>query len=254
MAPVFRAILLVGALVLAGCAAPPPGDGSSPGPAPSGAPSEASTVPRGAPSVDPQAIRRSARAFVEVVNNVEPIAEQECRTRNPGLNCDFLIVVDDSPGALPNAFQTLDENGRPILAFTLSLIADARNADEIAFIMSHEAAHHIAGHLARQRQNAIIGATVFGRLAGAVGPGSEEAIRTAQRIGAEVGARTYSKEFELEADALGTVIAARAGYDPILGSDFFFRIPDPGDRFLGTHPPNAERVAIVRRTAASLGL
>jgi hypothetical protein len=32
-----------------------------------------------------------------------------------------------------------------------------------------------------------------------------------------VGARRYSKAFELEADALGTVIAARAGYDPLRG-------------------------------------
>ena len=77
-------------------------------------------------------------------------------------------------------------------------------------------------------------------------------MRNAQRLGAQVGARTYSKEFELEADALGTIIASRAGYDPLLGAEFFNRIPDPGDKFLGTHPPNAERIATVRRTAAGL--
>jgi len=64
---------------------------------------------------------------------------------------------------------------------------------------------------------------------------------------------TYSKDFELEADALGTVITAQAGFDPLLGADFFFRIPDPGNSFLGTHPANADRVAIVRRTAARFG-
>jgi len=247
-----RALGLVGLMGLAACAAPPVPDGS---PMPdAGAPTEASTTRQTVAVVDPQAIRRAARTFIEVVDNVEPIAEQECRTRAPRLDCDFLIVVDDSPGAPPNAFQTLDDTGRPIIAFTLSLIADARNADEMAFIMAHEAAHHIAGHLELQRRNAMLGAVVFGRLAGVVGGGSEQAIRTAQQIGAEVGARSYSKEFELEADALGTVIAARAGYNPVRGAEFFFRIPDPGDQFLGTHPPNAERVAIVLRTAASLGL
>ncbi|MDP5361691.1 MAG: M48 family metalloprotease, partial [Paracoccaceae bacterium] len=74
----------------------------------------------------------------------------------------------------------------------------------------------------------------------------------AQRLGASVGARTYSKEFELEADALGSRIAAAAGFDPLRGAEFFFRIPDPGDRFLGTHPPNAERLRTVRQVAASL--
>ena len=73
-------------------------------------------------------------------------------------------------------------------------------------------------------------------------------------IGAVVGARSYSKEFELEADALGTVIAARAGFDPVRGAEFFLRIPDPGNRFLGTHPANAERIATVRRAAAEIGL
>ena len=51
---------------------------------------------------------------------------------------------------------------------------------------------------------------------------------------------------------MGAVIAHKAGYDPVLGAEFFNRIPDPGDRFLGTHPPNAERIRTVRRVAATL--
>ncbi len=204
---------------------------------------------------DAQSERAAARAFVEVVDAVEPVAERICRAEAPrGTNCDYRIVVDDRPGQPPNAFQTLDENGRPIVAFTLALIADVRNADELAFVLSHEAAHHVAGHLARQRVNAEVGAQVFGQLAGAVGGATPEAIRTAQELGAAVGARTYSQDFELEADALGTRIAFAAGFDPVRGAEFFFRIPDPGDRFLGTHPPNAARVEVVRQTAAALVL
>jgi hypothetical protein len=37
------------------------------------------------------------------------------------------------------------------------------------------------------------------------------------------------------------------------GADFFFRIPDPGNTFLGTHPANADRLRVVTRTAARLG-
>lgn len=197
--------------------------------------------------------REAVRNFIAVIDAVEPVAEAECRRRAPQSNCDFRIVVDDSPGAPPNAFQTLDDAGRPIIAFTIPLIAKVRNRDEMAFILSHEAAHHIEGHLARQRQNATLGAAVFGQLAGVIGGSNPDAIVAAQEFGAALGARTYSKDFELEADALGTVITARAGFNPLRGAEFFFRIPDPGDSFLGTHPANRDRVAIVRQTAARFG-
>lgn len=182
---------------------------------------------------------------------VEPVAERECRARTSRVNCDFRIVVDDRPEQPPNAFQTIDQSGRPIIAFTLQLIADARNKDELAFVLGHEASHHIAGHIDRQQQNAVAGAVIAGSLAVLLG-GDTDIVQEAQQRGAQVGARTYSKEFELEADALGTIIAARAGYDPVRGAEFFTRIPDPGNRFLGTHPPNAQRIATVRRVAAGL--
>ncbi|MEP1765744.1 MAG: M48 family metallopeptidase [Sulfitobacter sp.] len=199
----------------------------------------------------PASARANARSFVNVVNTLEPIAERECRIRTQQVNCDFNIVVDDRAGQPANAYQTLDRQGRPIIAFTLALINDVRNEDELAFVMGHEAAHHIAGHIARQQQNAVAGAVIFAGLA-TLGGGDAGAVQSAQELGAQVGARSYSKDFELEADALGTVITKKAGYDPLRGAEFFTRIPDPGDKFLGTHPPNAARIEIVRKTAAGL--
>lgn len=192
--------------------------------------------------------RQAVANFRAVVRQVEPVAERECRNRAPDLNCDFKIVVDERTNLPPNAFQTLDRNGRPIIGFTIALIADARNRDEVAFVMGHEAAHHIERHLAKQQQSAIGGAIIGGIIAASVGLD----VNTGQRVGGTVGARAYSKNNELEADALGTVIAKRAGYDPVRGAAFFTRIPDPGDRFLGTHPPNAARIETVRRVNSQL--
>jgi predicted Zn-dependent protease len=194
---------------------------------------------------------QSARNFVAVVSRVEPVAEAMCAERNPRGNCDFQIVVDDRPGQPPNAFQTLDRNGRPIVGFTLALIADARNADEIAFVVGHEAAHHIAGHIPQVQRTAVTGAVLAGVLAQASGA-PPEAVRAAQQMGANMGARTYARDFELEADALGAEIAFRAGFDPLRGAAFFDRLPDPGDQFLGSHPPNAQRKEVVRRVVAGL--
>ncbi|MGI9394447.1 MAG: M48 family metalloprotease, partial [Boseongicola sp.] len=66
-----------------------------------------------------------------------------------------------------------------------------------------------------------------------------------------IGARQFSKGFELEADSLGARIALRAGYDPVRGILYFVDAPDPGDRFLGTHPPNGDRIRIVQQSVAS---
>jgi predicted Zn-dependent protease len=193
----------------------------------------------------------AVRNFADVIARVEPVAERECRLRAPQLNCDFMIVVDSRPGLGPNAFQTVDRSGRPVIGFTAALIGEARNQDELAFILGHEAGHHIAGHLPRAQQTALAGALILGVLA-AAGGADAAGVRAAQDMGAAVGARTYSREFELEADRLGSVVAFRAGYVPERGAAYFTRIPDPGNRFLGTHPPNAQRIEVVRAEAARL--
>jgi predicted Zn-dependent protease len=207
-------------------------------------------VPTGT-SAPVQPARAAAENFLTVVSRVEPVAESYCRSRGVARNCDFRIVVDDRPGQSPNAFQTLDRFDRPVIGFTLALIADARNADELAFVLGHEAAHHIAGHIPKRQDQALSGALLAGVLAQASGLTPDE-VKAAQNLGAEVAARSYSKDFELEADALGAEIALVAGYDPMRGTDFFDRLPDPGDKFLGSHPPNAARKAQVAATVRRL--
>ncbi len=235
-----RWLSLVGLVALVGCV-----DVVEQGPVSQPAPQATSRPKATTPT------RAQVNQFISVVQRVEPVAERECRARSPRANCDFRIVVDDRPGQPPNAYQTLDRNGQPILAFTLPLIAQVRNQDELAFVMGHEAAHHISGHIPRQQQNAAAGAILLGGLAAITGA-SQTIVDQAVDIGAGVGARSYSKNFELEADALGTVITHNAGYNPVRGAEFFSQLPDPGNRFLGTHPPNAQRVETVRRVAAGL--
>lgn len=233
-----KAIFLVAALSLAACE-PVPTQTSSPGEAAPAAPTASA----------PQLSRGQAQSnFRRVVAQVEPVAERECQRRAPDLNCDFKIVVESNPRLPPNAYQTLDSSGRPIIGFTLALIQDARNRDELAFVLGHEAAHHIERHLQKQRESAVGGAILGGLVAAGLGLD----VNAGQQLGGTVGARAYSKQNELEADALGTVITKRAGYNPVRGAQFFTRIPDPGDRFLGTHPPNAARIDTVRRVNSQL--
>lgn len=189
----------------------------------------------------------AARVFVAVMRRMEPAVEREClQRRTQPINCDFQFVVDDRPGLEPNAFQTIDNSGRPIIGFTLSLIAATRNSDEIAFVVGHEASHHVLNHLDRKAGAAAAGAVILGSIASVYGA-DQSAIETAQRIGASVGSRYYSKDWELQADYLGAIMTLNAGFDPVNGARFFERLPDPGDHVLGTHPSRAARLEQVKR-------
>ncbi len=233
-----RVVLVLAALLLAGCVstATPP---SAP-------------IPNLGHARTPVSSQQAQVRFQQVASRIEPVAEQECRRQTRGVNCDFLIRIDLNKKAPTNAYQSLSKSGRPLITITQALARDVNNTDELAFVMAHEAAHHIQGHLERRAQNAAAGAVILAGLATIAGTAPND-IAAAQDLGAFVGGRSYSKDFELEADRLGTVIAYKAGYDPLKGALYFARVPDPGDRFLGTHPPNAQRYYAVQDTMAQIG-
>ena len=221
----------------------------------------APTMPSGssAPPVAqaPKSVQMQANpiaAFEQVIGRVEPVGTRICRGMTSHRPCNFAIYVDNGPetGSVINAYQTESETGQPVVIFTAALLKSVRNEDELAFILGHEMAHHIAGHLRQQSNNTWLGAIALGGLAIAVG-GDSSMVDLAADIGAGIGSRVYSKEHELQADEIGTVIAHRAGYDAVVGSLFFNRLPDPGDRVLGTHPPNSARLTRVRATVLKLG-
>ena len=202
--------------------------------------------------------------YLDVVKRVEPVAEQFCRSQTadkPAFNCDVHIVIDDR-APYRNAFQTYDENGVPIVGFTLPMIADARNPDELAFVLGHEFGHHIAEHMKKQQQQAMAGALILGAVA-AYGQAQanvnnpyrstaqdQRVIQNGMALGAGLGSMAYSQTFELESDVLGTYIAKAAGYDPVRGARFFARPEDAHAEggalsFWGTHPPSERRLATV---------
>ncbi|MEY8096039.1 M48 family metalloprotease [Falsihalocynthiibacter sp. S25ZX9] len=187
----------------------------------------------------------SEQDFLRVAGRIEIVAESFCHEARTRGNCDFLIVMDDRAHQPSNAYQFLSENGRPVLAVTISLLDEVQNDDELAFVIGHEAAHHVAGHLEQQMAMASQGA-MLGSFTATILGADPEAIETARDIGAFVGSRQFSKQHELEADQLGALIALEAGFDPEIGVAYFTRIPDPGEEFLGSHPSNADRIETVR--------
>jgi len=206
---------------------------------------------------------RTARDFGRVVSRVEPAAEAFCHEEVPSAPpayCDFRVLLDTDPRMPPNAFQTRGEDGRPVIVVGSRLLAEMQSDDELAFVLSHEMSHQIAGHIGKQEQQQVLGALIMGGLVAAAGNGyggvaSQDAIERAMDVGAYVGARAYSQSYEFEADTLGTYIAARAGYSPERGADIFGRpaLASPGGpAILASHPASAQRQAVVAQVAAEV--
>lgn len=217
------------------------------------------SVPGPAPAI-PAGRARTAADFARVVGRVEPVAERFCREEGRTASCDFRVRLETDPRMPPNAFQSMGEDGRPNVTVGVKLIDEMRSDDEIAFVLSHEMSHHIAGHIPKQQQQQVLGALVLGGLVAAAGnpyggPATEQSISQAMDIGAYLGARSYSQTYELEADTLGTYITARAGYDPEAGAQIFGRpaLANPGGPpILTSHPGSAQRRSTVAAVAADI--
>jgi Zn-dependent protease with chaperone function len=252
-----RSLVAALCLALAGCGAisePPSGGYSSIPPAPGGAVTLPGEPTRAGP-------RRTVADFRRVAGRIEPVAEGFCREANPDtapITCDFAIGLARDPAMPPNAFQTRDETGRPLIVMSPALLREMTDDDEIAFVLSHEASHQIADHLGRQEQQRVFGALILGGLTAAAGQyggvaASDAQIRQAMDMGAFLGGRAYSQSYELEADGLGAYIAARAGYDPERGA-MIFASPAlaGGGGLLATHPASTDRMRAIAATAAEI--
>jgi Zn-dependent protease with chaperone function len=203
---------------------------------------------------------RSRSDFNRVVSRVEPAAETLCLEAvrdKPRAYCDYRIALDTNPKNPPNAFQTRGEDGRPVIIVSSTLLSEMQSDDEIAFALSHEAAHQIEGHLDSQMQNQILGAMAGAGLAVLLGGdyASQEAIENAANYGAAFGGRAYSQTYEFQADELGAYIAARAGYNPERGAQLFGRPSlrsSGGPVLLSTHPYSPDRMRRVSSTAQEI--
>jgi Zn-dependent protease with chaperone function len=239
------------AALLAGCAT------STPVIITTDVPPGATPIP--SPQQQPQASRSGSSAqaaFSRAVSRVEPVAERYCRQSNPqyppqGCNFDFRISTDPRLGE--NAFQTIERNGQPRVTFTMALLKKMQNDDEIAFILGHEAGHQIAQHIYQTAANQQIGALLVAGLLASSGQATDASLQQAANVGAYLGNRAFSKEYELEADVLAVRISAQAGYNPVKGAQPFMREETGSGALLASHPPSAQRYQTIRREAAKLG-
>ncbi len=141
------------------------------------------------------------------------------------------------------------------VAFYTGILPVCENDAGMAVVMGHEIAHAIANHGGeRMSQSGLIGtlgqigAVAMG--AGGVGTGTQQAIMQAYGIGSQATILKYSRKHESEADEMGILFMALAGYDPSVAPEFWNRMEamtaasggEAPPEFLSTHPHPQTRI------------
>ncbi len=133
----------------------------------------------------------------------------------------WLALQTERPD-LPWQFGVLDDNDINAFAapggyvfITKGLLANMKSEAELAGVLAHEISHVLRRH----HLNAIKKGARTGLMAEFAGAalkesGANPAFNKLVNAGTELYARGLDKDDEFEADRMGVVIAARAGYDP----------------------------------------
>lgn len=141
------------------------------------------------------------------------------------------------------------------VCFYSGILPICNSEDGIAVVMGHEIAHAIAEHGRERMSRALIaqGVTQVGAVAAGVITKNEQVMNTAAQvlgIGTQLGGvLPNSRKQETEADKLGLIFMAMAGYNPAEAVEFWKRMAAAGEgkekppQMLSTHPADAQRIA-----------
>jgi len=198
--------------------------------------------------------QKLANIHNRLVKNAKPLCQHA-----EYQSCLFQTIYN--PDHTVNAYAS---EGYKITVYR-GLLQYLKNNDEIAAVVAHEMGHHLAKHNEEKEQNAAAGAVVSGLLTavllGAANANNpyynydpyqqqqqQKTLENMMAAGAHIGALSYSKEQEREADLLATYLLSRAGYNlkraqniMVVLSDFSGETNISSSAFLNTHPAGIER-------------
>ncbi len=207
--------------------------------------SEADEVQMGIQSYQ-QVLRKSKVSTDPATNSMvrrvgARIAEATGRTNLPW---EFTVIEDQQA----NAFAL---PGGKVAVYT-GILPITRDDAGLAAVLGHEIAHAIARHGAERVSQELL---VQVGLAGTMAALSKGDPNTVQNVGALLGAGAgvglllpWGRAQESEADHLGLIYMAKAGYDPHAARDLWVRMAEASKgkgrppEFLSTHPSEATRI------------
>ncbi len=186
-------------------------------------------------------VKNSGKKIAAAVNKF--LTDNGMGDRVSSFQWEFNLIEDDST---VNAWCM--PGGK--VAFYTGIMPICQDENGVAVVMGHEIAHAVARHGAeRMSQDLGVqmgGATLQAALAGK-SPETQGAFMTAYGVSSQVGVLLpYSRTHETEADKMGLIFIAMAGYDPSYAVDFWKRMAANGGgstmEILSTHPSDATRI------------
>lgn len=163
-------------------------------------------------------------------------------------NADWEFVVFEVPGQI-NAFAMA---GGKVGVFT-GLFKIIENDDQLASVLAHEIAHVAAKHVnERLSQDMVIqgGGIVVGGIMSTTGTAAltANAVLDAYGLSTGISSVSFDRKKEKEADHIGVMYMARAGYNPEESIRVIEHLEEATagvagpPAFLSTHPSNPERL------------
>jgi predicted Zn-dependent protease len=187
--------------------------------------------------------QRLQRIGEKIAASVEKfLADNGYKDRLDEFDWKFNVVPDETVNAwcMPG--------GRVVFYTGILPICDDDNG--IAVVMGHEIAHAVARH-GNERMSQAMGIQAAGMTLGALVSEkpelTQQLLLQAYGVGSQLGSLAFSREHESEADKLGLVFMAMAGYDPRGAPEFWKRMQEASGggappEFMSTHPSHDTRI------------
>ena len=163
--------------------------------------------------------------------------------QRPDYHWEF-VVFDDKEA---NAFCL---PGGKVGIFT-GILKYTQDEAGLATVIAHEVGHALARHSGERMSQSMlaqVGGIGLGAALGGVGSGTGQAIMAGYSLGTQYGILLpYSRTQEYEADHIGLILMAKAGYDPAQALAFWKRMMTKDKKvnmpqFMSTHPSDASRL------------
>lgn len=202
--------------------------------------------------VEPQgpivaAVRQIADRLTRATKNKQFLADTGITLPEQGMNWQVEVVRSTQQNAfcLP---------GGKIVVYT-GILPVAETDAGLATVMGHEIAHALAHHGAERMahsQMAQVGIAAAGSAMGDVPPEQRMRLMQMLNVGAKFGIMAYGRDHESEADHMGLLLMAAAGYDPRESVKFWERMQQytqgpKQPEFLSTHPSHETRIRDLQR-------
>jgi predicted Zn-dependent protease len=195
-----------------------------------------SSVVSGGPVVD--AIGKVARRLADAAER--PDVNEVLKLRPQKFDWQFRVVRSNQVNAfcLP---------GGKIVVYT-GILPVAENEAGLATVIGHEIGHALAHHSAERMAQTQLVRVLQAGVAGSLGdmdPAQRQQVLAAMGVGSNLGLLKFSRNHESEADHIGLLLMAAAGYDPREAARFWQRMEKAGGssraEFLSTHPSHEHR-------------